>query len=197
MARVGGRNTALAWLAGIGCVAVVAGLAFLALPMVPVVRDWAVQTVAGPTPAPARTARAGGPIECRDLYVDPLWADLVWTPRATLSPSADLPAGTPATPLLEAAQPAVRFTCVWSSKAGSISTTLAEVGTDAATALVTALPGAGFTCTEVSARSRCARTDADVVETVEVGEGLLLASVETAWHPERYAERVSRRVWVR
>ena len=36
MARIGGRNTAIAWLAGVLCAGVVAGLFYLAAPMGPV-----------------------------------------------------------------------------------------------------------------------------------------------------------------
>ncbi|MDQ4214183.1 hypothetical protein [Microbacterium capsulatum] len=36
MARIGGRNTAVAWLAGLFCAGVVAGLFYLAAPMGPV-----------------------------------------------------------------------------------------------------------------------------------------------------------------
>lgn len=198
MARVGGRNAVFAWIVGILCAATVLGLAYLAIPMVPVVRDWAVQTLAGPRPAPERTADADdGPVECRDLYVDPLWASLVWTPESVLTPSAEAPASTTAAALLQATQPSVRFTCDWSSANGKISTTLADVGTDAGAAAAATLPGIGFTCTEVKARARCIRTEGDVVETVEIGTGLLLASVESAWHPEQYAPRVADRVWRR
>ncbi|MGN8026897.1 hypothetical protein [Microbacterium sp. 22242] len=36
MARIGGRNTGVAWLAGVVCAGVVAGLFYLAAPMGPV-----------------------------------------------------------------------------------------------------------------------------------------------------------------
>ncbi|GAA4485594.1 hypothetical protein [Microbacterium panaciterrae] len=36
MARIGGRNSGIAWLAGVLCAGVVAGLLYLAAPMAPV-----------------------------------------------------------------------------------------------------------------------------------------------------------------
>lgn len=197
MARVGGRNAVFAWIVGILCAATVGGLAYLAIPMVPVVRDWAVQTLARPAPAPQRSAPADAPpIECRDLYADPLWASLVWAPQAMLAPAMDATTTTAAVPI-EQAQPTVRFTCRWSSTMGTISTTLADVAPDAGATLAAALPGIGYRCTDTAARTRCVRVEGDVVETVVIGEDLLLSSVETAWHPERYAARVADHVWGR
>ncbi|ALX65610.1 hypothetical protein [Microbacterium sp. XT11] len=40
MARVGGRNLAVSWIAGVICAAVVAGLAWFALPMLPVMAEF-------------------------------------------------------------------------------------------------------------------------------------------------------------
>jgi len=40
MARIGGRSTAHAWIGGLLCLAVVAGLCFLAMPMLPVLDQY-------------------------------------------------------------------------------------------------------------------------------------------------------------
>ncbi|MDR6866698.1 hypothetical protein J2Y69_001291 [Microbacterium resistens] len=40
MARIGGRNTALAWIAGIVCLGVVVGLGYLAAPMLPAIGQY-------------------------------------------------------------------------------------------------------------------------------------------------------------
>ena len=40
MARIGGRNTGIAWFAGIVCAAVIAGLVYLAAPMGPVMVNY-------------------------------------------------------------------------------------------------------------------------------------------------------------
>lgn len=196
MARLGGRNAPFAWVVGILCAAIVAGLAFLAIPMVPVVTDWAVQTLSGSKPSSERAGDDDGPVECRDLYVAPLWASLTWASGSELTRPAEVTA-TSAAALLEAAQPTVRFTCAWSSDAGTVSTTVAEVDQDAAAVAVAGMPALGFTCAEVGTRTRCARAEGEVVETVETGGGLLVASVETAWHPTQYAARVADRVWRR
>lgn len=39
MARVGGRNVALSWIAGVFCVGVVVALVWLAIPMAPVLGE--------------------------------------------------------------------------------------------------------------------------------------------------------------
>ena len=45
MAKIGGRNTAFAWLVGIVTLAVVVGLVWLAAPMIPTVFGWTGQVV--------------------------------------------------------------------------------------------------------------------------------------------------------
>lgn len=40
MARIGGRSTPVAWLVGALCVGVIAGLGYLAIPMLPAVGDY-------------------------------------------------------------------------------------------------------------------------------------------------------------
>ncbi|MBS1698935.1 MAG: hypothetical protein JST25_11105 [Actinobacteria bacterium] len=40
MARIGGRNTPLAWLSGVVCAGVIAGLVYLAAPMGPVMMTY-------------------------------------------------------------------------------------------------------------------------------------------------------------
>ncbi|WP_424937625.1 MULTISPECIES: hypothetical protein [Bacteria] len=40
MARIGGRSTAHAWIGGLLCLGVIAGLGFLALPMLPVLEQY-------------------------------------------------------------------------------------------------------------------------------------------------------------
>ena len=44
MARLGGRSTWFAWLTGLCCLAIVAGLIGLAAPLGPVVADWTTRT---------------------------------------------------------------------------------------------------------------------------------------------------------
>ncbi|MCK2024501.1 hypothetical protein KZC52_16340 [Microbacterium sp. kSW2-24] len=45
MARVGGRNLAMSWFAGVICAGVVAGLVWLSLPMMPVLAAFAGDTL--------------------------------------------------------------------------------------------------------------------------------------------------------
>lgn len=45
MARVGGRNRAMSWIAGISCAAVIAALIWLAMPMGPVMIEYVGDTL--------------------------------------------------------------------------------------------------------------------------------------------------------
>jgi len=50
MARVGGRNLAISWIAGLLCTGVIAGLVWLAIPMVPTMADFVGQSLRGIVP---------------------------------------------------------------------------------------------------------------------------------------------------
>lgn len=199
MARVGGRNTSLAWVVGLTCAAVVAALAWIAAPLLPGTVQFVGDQLNPPTSDPAagdaEDAVSGEVSECRDLYADALWTSLVWTPDSVLTPSTDAPEST-ASGLLDALSPKVRFTCAWTSADGAISTTVADVPADAGAIAGTALPALGFTCEDVDARIRCVREGEDGTrETIEAGGGTWLSSVQDGWHPSGYAQRVADRVW--
>ncbi len=199
MAKVGGRNAAFAWIVGLVCLGIVGVLAFLALPLIPATVAWVGDTVNRPTSAPdaggsGGDAEAGVPTECAGLYDSALWATMRFAPGSVLTPSADAPVST-ATALVQALQPQVLFTCAWHAEAGAVSTTLATVPTDAGAIAAAALPGAGFACEADGDRTRCTRTDGDLVETIEAGGGLWLSTSEQAWHPAEYVRRTGDRVW--
>lgn len=203
MARVGGRNTLLAWIVGIGCVAAVGALAYLAMPMIPASVAWMGGAAGGAASTSATSepdasgdpgAATGVPTECKQLYDGALWAQLRFTEGAAMTPSTDPPTTT-ATALIDALQPQVTLTCTWHSEKGELSTTLATVPADAGAIAAAALPAAGFTCASEGARTRCTRTDGDLVETIEAGGGLWLSTSENAWHPAGYASDIADRVW--
>lgn len=204
MARTGGRNSWIAWPAGLLCAAVVAALAWLAQPMLPVSVAWMGDmlraTTTPPLAAPAGESLATlatqpGDIDCRALYPDSLWAELTWTPEVLLSQGDSAPA-TAVTALNDALAPTVRITCHWRTEGGrSISSTLAVVAGDAGMIADAALRGQGFACATDAAAVVCARTVGDVVEEHTIRGGLWLSSVETAWHPDAYGTRLATHVW--
>ncbi|MFT4052168.1 MAG: hypothetical protein QM677_07970 [Microbacterium sp.] len=203
MARVGGRNAVVAWIVGILCLAAVAVIAFLASPLLPTSIAWLKTAVdpsaTGSTGATSvatdeETTAEGLPAECSDLYDDALWAALRFADGAELTSSQDAPVTT-ASALVTALKPQVLLTCSWDSDAGTVSTTLATVPPDAGAIAEAALPGAGFACEDESDRTRCTRTDGDLVETIEAGDGLWVSTSEDAWHPGRLASAVAERVW--
>ena len=195
MSRIGERSTWLSWAVGIVSVGVVAGLVWLALPGFPAVVGLAGDSLGGPRASETDAAQSGTPAECRRLYTDALWAGLSWAPGSQLDQDDSTPA-TSATVLVDSLAPKVRFTCTWTSETGTIVTTLADVGSDAGAIAQAALPEVGFGCGVVAeTRVRCTRSAEEVLETLEFADGLWLSTVETTWHPERYAARVADAVW--
>jgi hypothetical protein len=203
VARTGGRNSWIAVPAGLLCAGIVAGLVWLAQPMLPVTLQWAGETLREASSPPAEAAleetpaqrAAAGRLDCRALYPPRLWRDMVWTGGTHLSQTTAAPA-TSATAVVDALQPDVRVTCTWRLDAGgTVATTLAVVGGDAALLADAALRGQGFACTADADAVRCTRTQSGIVEAHTVREGLWLSSVETRWHPADYTERLEEFVW--
>ncbi|HYJ50770.1 MAG TPA: hypothetical protein VEX12_12730 [Microbacterium sp.] len=204
LARTGGRNSWIAWPAGLLCAAVVAVLAWLAQPMLPVSVAWmgdmlratTSQPVAAPaTEAPASRAIASGELDCRALYPDDLWAEITWTPEVLLSQDA-APPPTVITALTDALAPSVRISCHWQAGDGrTIESTLSRVAGDAGAIAESSLRGQGFDCASDSDAVVCTRTAADVLEEHTLRGGLWLSSVERGWHPEFYGTRLAAHVW--
>ena len=204
MARTGGRSTWLAVPAGMLCVAIVAALVWLALPMIPVAIAWAgdsLRTASTPRPVltapatPAELAASGSAIDCRAIYPDGLWGELAWYRGALLSQSVGPPA-TQVASVTEALAPNPRVTCSWRLETGGrIVTSLASVADGAAELADAALRGAGFSCTTSGDALRCRRVSGDVIEENTVRAGLWISSVATAWHPDEYGARVEAQVW--
>ena len=204
VARVGGRNSWIAVPAGLACAAIVAGLVWLSMPMVPVTLAWAGDMLRNATapktePAtadtPAKIVAAGGSLDCREFYSDSLWNELTWTGRTILDQTLD-PPPTEVPTLTEVLAPDVGLTCGWTKAGGeSVVSTLAVVAPDAPAIAEAALRGQGFSCAVGEAGLRCARTQGEIVETSLFHEGLWLVSVERAWHPEDYAPRLERQVF--
>ncbi|WP_127474067.1 hypothetical protein [Microbacterium sulfonylureivorans] len=204
MARVGGRNSWIAVPTGVACAAIVAGLVWLSMPMVPVTVAWAGDmlrnaTTPKPEPSPgdtpARRAAAGAALDCRAIYTDALWNEMTWTGRTILDQSYDPPA-TAVTSLIEVLVPDVRLTCGWTAgDRGNVVSTLAVVASDASDIAEAALRGQGFSCAPGDAGLRCTRAEGDALETHLFRDGLWLCSVESTWHPDDYAARLERGVF--
>jgi hypothetical protein len=203
MARIGGRSTWLAVPAGMLCAGVVGALVWLALPMVPASITWVGDTLRTATapqptltaaPTPAQDAAAGAAVDCRSIYSDDLWNELLWRPGSLLGQSLAAPA-TDARAFADAVPAQVAVTCVWQFDGGSIVTTLARVDPDARAIAEPSLGSDGFTCTSSDAALECTRTRDGVVEEHTLRDGLWLVSVETGWHPDDFGARVEREVF--
>lgn len=204
MARADGRNPWIAVPAGLICAAIVAALVWLSLPMVPVTVAWAGEmlrnaTSTQPPPAVGDTAAghalAGDGVDCRSLYSASLWNEMTWQGRTILDQAFDAPP-TEVPSLAEVLAPQVTVSCTWTDREGSVvSTSLAVVQADSAGLGEAALRGQGFACTAGDGIVRCARTQADVVETHVLRDGLWLASIERSWHPDEYGARLERSVF--
>ena len=204
LARVGGRNSWIAVPAGIGCLAVVAALVWLSLPMVPVTVAWAgdmLRNATAPAPAataedtPARRIIEGASVDCRALYPDGLWNEMMWSGRSLLDQGAD-PPPTAATTLNEVLAPHARLTCAWTRADGAtVVSSLSAVGPDAPGLVESALRGQGYSCEAGGETLRCTGGSGDAAETHVVRDGVWAVSVETGWHPEDYAARLERQVF--
>lgn len=204
MARIGGRSLWLAAPVGVLCVIVVGALLYLAAPMVPVAVTWVGDTLrasavearqADAKPSPAELVAQEAPLDCRDLYPDTLWAELIWHGDVLLGQgTARPPIASPE--LGDALAPTVRLTCTWSFPAGdSIVTTIASVGADAAAVAEPALRAQGFDCTAADGTLTCTKTSGPTTESHMLRDGLWLASVGTGWHPDEYDARLNAFVW--
>ena len=203
MARIGGRNVWIAVPAGMLCAAVVGALVWLSVPMMPVTIAWLGDTLrsataprpsATPQQTPAQAAADGAAIDCRALYADDLWNELMWRPGSLLNQSLTPPATT-ATAFADAAAPDVLVTCSWRFDTGGIVTTLSKVDADALSIAEAALAGDGFSCGATGGATVCVRTRGAVLEEHTFRDGLWLVSVETRWHPDDYGPRLDRSVW--
>jgi hypothetical protein len=204
VARTGGRNSWIAWPIGLLCATVVAALAWLSQPLLPVSVVWmgdmlraatSPPVIAEPGESVAAQASMPGDIDCRTLYPDRLWAELTWTPKVLLLQDYAPPA-TAVTALTDALTPSVRISCHWrAADGGSVVSTLARVGADAGVIADASLRGQGFTCTTDAEAVVCSRAVGDVLEEHAIRGGLWLSSVERAWHPEAYGARLAAHVW--
>lgn len=203
MARIGGRNLWIAVPAGLLCAGIVGALVYLAVPMVPSVVTWTGDTLRDATtraaevtaePSPAEVA-ASGDLDCRALYPDRLWSEMVW--RGDVLLSQDFATPVTATPgLVDAVSPSVRVACAWRTESGpSIVSTLAAVDPAAGEAAAQLLRANSFTCAEGFGGISCTRERGSVIESHVFSGGLWLSSVETRWHPEEYATRLAAYVW--
>lgn len=204
MARVGGRNSWIAVPAGLICLAIVAALVWLSLPMVPVTVAWAgdmLRNATAPRPAaadsdtPARRASDGAALDCRALYSNSLWNELTWQGRTILDQALDAPiSDVPA--LVDVLAPDVRLSCAWTAKdGGTVSTTISAVAADAPGLAEAALRGQGFTCAVADSVLRCTREQGDTIEDHVLRDGLWIATIERSWHPEDYSARLERTVF--
>ncbi|MFG6503215.1 hypothetical protein [Microbacterium sp. P05] len=200
MARVGGRSAWIAWPVAVICAAVVGALVWLAVPGIPSAVSFVGDTLrAATTSLPAvddaDAASTAPATDCRDLYPDELWSQLVWTPKVLLSQNAALPATT--TSLAQTLAPTVVFTCTWRTEDGrSISTTYAQVADGSAAAAQAALTSEGFACGLDGARVHCERGAGAVTEIHDLLGTAWLSSVMTDWMPEGYAAQTASRVFV-
>ncbi len=215
MAKIGGRNTAFAWLVGIASLVVVVGLVVLAAPMVPVVFSWsgqlvdaalnprpnAASTAPSPTPtvteAPPEDAGPAGPATaCGDLYPRALWDQLKAAPGTSLDESIEFPPSSVAG-LPEALGARVTIGCAWTDAAGTATVTVADVGPSAVQTAQTVLTATGFVCTPLADGVRCDLTDGDQspAETHVIRQERWLAVERTFPGPPFDQTTAEARVW--
>ncbi|MDQ1205635.1 hypothetical protein [Microbacterium sp. SORGH_AS_0862] len=201
MARIGGRNSFMAWVVGLGSAAVVAALVVLALPAIPAGIQMVGDTLRSSTSAPVAQGEAAAPQAtsstplCQGLYTEALWAEL--TQRAGGVPVQDTSAPrVSATTLVASLAPEVTVSCTFTGiNTGSLVTTVAKVDAGAARLARSTLETAGYECGDFGDGVRCRLTTAEGAEDQVIRDGVWLASEFTGWHPDRYTERVALQLW--
>ncbi|MDN3496145.1 hypothetical protein QL996_09420 [Planococcus sp. APC 4015] len=204
MARIGGRSLWLAVPVGVLCAAVIGALLWLAIPMVPVSVAWVGDTLRASTerseaaadePTPAELVASGTTVDCRDLYPDALWAEMIWHGDVLLGQGVARPAI--ALPEVgDALGATMRVTCTWRFDDGtSLVSGLASVTPDAAPAAEAAFAAAGFACSQRDAATVCDRSAAGVTEEHVLRDGLWLSTVQNGWAPVGYGPALAGHVW--
>ena len=195
MARIGGRNSWIAWPAGLLCAAVVAALVWLALPMLPVSVAWVGDMLRATTSAARRRAGARRPRDAaRSRRATSTAARCTPTTCGPSSPGRRSAAvagrrrrpPTAVTSLTDALAPsrAGHLPLAAGRRAARSSSTLAGVGRRRRARSPT--PRCAVRDSRAQPTTRrcvCTRAAGDVVEEHTVRGGLWLSSVETAWHP--------------
>lgn len=201
MARIGGRNSFMAWVVGLASAAVVAVLLVLAVPAIPAGIQMIGDSLRSSTSAPVAqgestvVAPASTTPLCQGLYTEALWAEL--TQRAGGDPVQDTSAPrVSATSLVTSLAPQVTASCTFTGiNTGSIVTTVAKVDAGADRVARSTLEAAGYGCEDYGNGVRCRITTAAGVEDQIVRDGIWLASVFSGWQPDRYTERVALQIW--
>ncbi|WP_063256844.1 hypothetical protein [Microbacterium sp. T32] len=197
MARVGGRSAWIAWPVGVLCAAVVATLLVLAAPGLPGAVTFVGDTLrAGSTTPPWTDApRVPGPATtCRDLYTQPMWSELVWSPEALLTQRHTGPLSTPEA--VAAAAPTPVITCHWRGEGGRwLESSVATVSADGATAVEATLSGQGFTCATDADTVHCERTADGVTEVHDLRGDRWVSSTFSGWMPDGYTAVVASRAF--
>ncbi|MGX1700998.1 hypothetical protein [Microbacterium sp. NPDC055357] len=204
MARTGGRNLWIAVPSVLACIAVVAGLVWLAAPMVPTAVDWVGDTLRANADAqedaenqrtPVQLIADGDPLDCRDLYPDQLWAELIWHGDVLLSQNTARPV-IAADDLVEALAPTVAVNCAWAlGRNESITSTVSVISPDAIGIAQAALSAQGFSCSTAETALECARARGGVREEHIMRDDVWLSIVGTGWRPEDYANRLAAYIW--
>ena len=197
MARVGGRSAWIAWPAGVVCAAVVAALLVLAAPGVPGAVTFVGDTLrTGSTTPPYTDApRVPGPAEtCRDLYTQPMWSALVWSPEALLTQRHTGSLSTPEAVAVAGATPVI--TCHWRGESGRwLETSVATLSAEGAAAVTATLAGQGFACATAGDVQHCERTAAGVTEVHDLRGDRWVSSTFSGWMPDGYAAVVASRAF--
>lgn len=197
MARVGGRSAWIAWPAGVVCAAIVAALLVLAAPGVPGAVTFVGDTLrTGSTTPPYTDApRVPGPAEtCRDLYTQPMWSALVWSPEALLNQRRTAALSTPEAVGAAAATPVV--TCHWRGDGGRwLETSVAIVSAQGAAAVTATLSEQGFACDTAGDTVHCQREAGGVVEVHDLRGDRWVSSTFSGWMPDGYAGVVASRAF--
>lgn len=212
MARLTGRSTGFSWFVGLFCLAVVAALVVMAVPMGPAVADWMRTTVttlaaqasgaaseAQTAPQPAAEV-SGLPATCA-AFSSPTLSDALQAAGADApadGPGA-APEGVVGVAELVSAEPVLD--CVWMAERGSARVWVAAVAEGTGPTAEELLRAGGFECQSDGGAVRCTRERADERGAVAstdshvIRDGVWAVALTTGWNAAQFADAIEQAVW--
>lgn len=199
MAQIPGRKMWLAAPAAVVCVVVLMALVVLAAPMVPAIGAWIGNTTQNALKAeePVELVTSSEVHDCRDLYPQELWAEIMWTERPLLSQNRVLLLpDAPSEALAQSLDISWVLSCQWQRDApGTIQTSLMQVPDGTVAIAQTTLGAAGYSCASTGSAISCRLEKDGVITLQSFGGQWWLSTVVSDWELDRYGERLTAYLW--
>lgn len=199
LAQIPGRKMWLAAPVAVVSVLIVLVLVVLAAPMVPAIGAWIFSTAQNAVSEddPVELVTSSEIHDCRDLYPQDLWADIMWTDGPLLSQKRVLVLPDAATEsLAQSLEVSGVLTCQWQRDvSGSLETSLMQVPEETVSIAQASLTAAGYECGSTGSAISCRLEKGGVVSLQSFGGSWWLSTAVSDWDVERYGERLTAYLW--